>query len=140
MAEPGLITNEKGILGKNKVILIRGNSSATILGMTYSRWVVLIVSLIGSAVMGAVLMFLAAMADGMSHNSKSMYTLFPYGTILSMRTDWENLGTVLLFIQFPFYALILNLVRPLGWKAIALVLIIAIHVVTVVSAMRPGWH
>ena len=47
--------------------------------MTSSRWVVLIVSLIGSAVMGIVLLFLAAMADGMSHNSKSMYTLFPYG-------------------------------------------------------------
>ncbi|HSE24855.1 MAG TPA: hypothetical protein VLB68_24550 [Pyrinomonadaceae bacterium] len=108
--------------------------------MTYSRWVVLIVSLIGSTVMGVVLLFLAAMGDGMSHNSRSMYTLFPYGTILSMRTSWENLGTVLLFIQFPLYALILNLVRPLGWKAIALVLIIAIHALTVVSTMRPGWH
>ena len=108
--------------------------------MTYSRWMVLMVSLIGSAVMGVVLMFLAAMGDGMSHNSRSMYTLFPYGTILSMRTDWENLGTVLLFIQFPFYALILNLVRPLWWKAIALVLIMAIHVMTVVLSMRPGWH
>jgi hypothetical protein len=96
--------------------------------------------LIVSAVLGFVLMVLAAMGDGMSHNSKSMYTLFPYGTIVSMRTSWENLGTVLLFIQFPLYALIVNLVRPLRWKAIALVLIIAIHVLTVVLSMRPGWH
>jgi hypothetical protein len=105
-----------------------------------TRSVVLIVSLIVSAVLGFVLMVLAAMGDGMSHNSKSMYTLFPYGTIVSMRTSWENLGTVLLFIQFPLYALIVNLVRPLRWKAIALVLIIAIHVLTVVLSMRPGWH
>jgi len=117
-----------------------GNSSATIPGMSSSRWVVLIVSLIGSAVMGIVLLFLAAMADGMSHNSKSMYTLFPYGTILVMRTEWENLGLALSVIQFPVYALILNIVRPLAWKAIALVMIVAIHVVTVVLSMRPGWH
>ena len=108
--------------------------------MTSTRWVVLIVSLIVSAVIGVALIVLAAMGDGMSHNSRSMYTLFPYGTIVSIRTPWNTLGTVLLFIQFPLYALILNLVRPLGWKAIALVLIIAIHVGTVVSAMRPGWH
>jgi len=108
--------------------------------MKSGRWMILIVSLVVSAVMGVVLIVLAAMGDGMSHNSKSMYTLFPYGTIVSMRTPWSTLGTVLLFIQFPIYALILNLVRPLGWKAFALVLIIAIHVLTVVSAMRPGWH
>ena len=101
-----------------------------------SRWVILIVSLIVSAILGVVLIVLAAMFDGMSHSSKSMYTLFPYGTSVVMRTRWSSIGLVLLVIQFPLYALILNLVRPLRWKALALVLIVAIHVLAVVLGMR----
>jgi hypothetical protein len=96
--------------------------------------VILIVSLIVSAILGVVLIVLAAMFDGMSHSSKSMYTLFPYGTSVVMRTRWSSIGLVLLVIQFPLYALILNLVR-LRWKAVALVLIVAIHVLAVVLGM-----
>lgn len=104
--------------------------------MKSNRWVILIISLIVSAILGVVLIVLAAMSDGMTHSSKSMYTLFPYGTSVTMRTSWSSIGTLLLLIQFPLYALILNLVRPLRWKAVALVLIIAIHVLAVMLGMR----
>ena len=110
--------------------------SATMQEMKSNRWVILIVSLIVSAILSVVLIVLAAMFDGMSHSSKSMYTLFPYGTSVVMRTPWSSIGMILLVIQFPLYALILNLVRPLRWKAVALVLIIAIHVLAVVLGVR----
>jgi hypothetical protein len=104
--------------------------------MTINPRLILILSLIGSAIVGVVLIVLAAMSDGMTHSSRSMYTLFPFGTSVVLLTRWTSTGLVLLVIQFPLYALILNLVRPLRWKAVALVLIIAIHVVAVMIGMR----
>ena len=55
-----------------------------------------IVGLIVSFIAGAVLFDLAAMADGMSNSMNAMFTLFPYGTFVSVRTSWENTGGLVL--------------------------------------------
>jgi hypothetical protein len=104
--------------------------------MAKNRLPILVISLVASAVIGVALAVLAAMSDGMTHSSRAMYKLFPYGTSLVMRTSWQYTELFLLLFEFPVYALILNLVRPLRWKVVALVLIIAFHVGAVVLGMR----
>jgi hypothetical protein len=53
-----------------------------------------------------------------------------------MRTSAESLGLILVFIQFPLYATVLMIVRTIKWKAIALVVIIAIYATSATLALR----
>ena len=91
------------------------------------------VALIVTVVATAVLLTLAGMADGMCHCMTSMYTLFPYGTMISMRTSWEFTGLVVTFIQFPVYVTILLILKSTESRVMALIAIIAIHVLAAVS-------
>jgi hypothetical protein len=87
-----------------------------------------IVGLIVSFIAGAVLFVLAAMADGMSHSMNAMFTLFPYGTFVSMRTSWENTGLVLTFIQFPVYVLVVMILKGKRARIAAVLVILALHI------------
>jgi hypothetical protein len=97
----------------------------------------IVIALLLSIVVTIILFVLAAMSDGMCHCMKSMFTLFPYGTWVTMRTNAENFGLVLVFIQFPLYATVLTIVRTIRWKALALVVIVAIHAEAATLALRP---
>jgi hypothetical protein len=89
-----------------------------------------IVGLIVSFIAGAVFFVLAAMADGMSHSMNAMFTLFPYGTFVSMRTSWENTGgLVLTFIQFPVYALVVMILKGKRARIVAVLVILALHII-----------
>ena len=88
-----------------------------------------IIGLIASFIVGAVLFVLAAMLDGMSHSMNAMFTLFPYGTFVSMRTSWDNTGLVLTFIQFPVYVLVVLTLKGKRARIAAVVVILALHII-----------
>jgi hypothetical protein len=94
------------------------------------------VPLILSVVATAILFVLAAMSDGMCHCMNSMFTLFPYGTTLVMRTSWENTGLLLTFVQFPLYTTLLLVVPGKRWKILVLVLLLMVHAMAAVFALR----
>jgi len=86
---------------------------------------------------GAVLFDLAAMADGMSHSMNAMFTLFPYGTFVSMRTSWENMeGLVLTFIQFPVYVLVVMVLKGKPARIAAVLAIVAFPIITARVELR----
>lgn len=86
-----------------------------------------VLALVLSVVATAILLALAAMADGVCHCMNSMYTLFPYGTILTMRPSWERTSSLIIFIQFPLYALALVVTKPLRRKLVILIIIVVLH-------------
>jgi hypothetical protein len=89
------------------------------------------------SVVGAVILFIgAAMHGGMCHCSTAMYTLFPYGAYTMMTSRFENLGLLLIAIQFPLYVVTIVLVKGSRRKVIALLLIIASHVLAVSIALH----
>jgi hypothetical protein len=95
-----------------------------------------IIGLIVSFIAGAVLFVLAAMADGMSHSMDAMFTLFPYGTFVTMRTSWENTGLVLTFIQFPVYVLVVMILKGKRARIAAVLAIVAFHIITARVELR----
>jgi len=96
-----------------------------------------IVGLIVSFIAGAVLFDLAAMADGMSNSMNAMFTLFPYGTFVFVRTSSENTGgLVLTFIQFPVYVLVVMILKGKRARIAAVLVILALHIVIATVELR----
>lgn len=93
------------------------------------------VALIVSVLATAILLAYAGMADGMCHCMTSMFTLFPYGTLVTMDTSWEFMGLILTYIQFPVYVTILVLLKSKQSRVVASLAIVVIHVFAVVSAL-----
>jgi len=94
------------------------------------------VGLIASFIAGAVLFVLAAMADGMSHSMNAMFTLFPYGTFVSMRTSWDITGLVLTFIQFPVYVMVVMILKGKQARIAAVLVIVALHIISARVELR----
>lgn len=95
----------------------------------------IIIALVISAVATAVLFVGAAMADGMSHSMRSMYTLFPYGTFVVMHFN-DDVGLPLALLQFPAYAIVLTITKGKRWKLCVLLLLIALHVAAASFALH----
>ena len=53
---------------------------------------------------GFLLLFLARTQGG---NYYARFLIFPYGTIIQLRTSWEFTGMLLTYIQFPLYGAVL---------------------------------
>ena len=70
----------------------------------FSQMVRIIVSLILSVLATAILFIFAGMAGGACHCMTMMYSLFPYGAVIGMRTSFEATSLLLILIQFPLYA------------------------------------
>lgn len=96
----------------------------------------IIVALIISVVVTVVLFILAAMSGGTCHCMDAMFNLFPYGTILVMRTSWEDTGTLLTFAQFPIYTILVLITPTKRWKVVVAVALLVIHVVFAVWGLR----
>ncbi len=99
-------------------------------------FVALIISVLGSVVLG----FLAGMSDGMCHCMNSMYSLFPYGTTVEMRTSYEFLGMVLTFVQFPLYTIVVMLLKGAQLRVIGSILIAVVHILAAVVALNYFAH
>src|SRR6266850_4171203 len=85
---------------------------------------VLLLSIVGTII----LLVGAGMAGGACHCMTPMFTLFPYGSFISERTSWENLGSLLLLLQFPLYVTTVTTIKRTRGKVASLVLIAALHV------------
>ncbi len=94
------------------------------------------VALIISVVITAVLFIFAGMAGGMCHCMDSTFQLFPYGTIVTMRTSWENTGLFLTFVQFPLYTILVLITPTKRWKVIVAVILLVIHSLVAVWGLR----
>jgi hypothetical protein len=70
----------------------------------------------------------------MSHST--MFTLFPYGTFISMRTSWDDTGLVLTFIQFPIYVLVVMTLKGKRARIAAILAILALHIITASVELR----
>jgi hypothetical protein len=89
------------------------------------------------SVLGTVILLVGAgMAGGACHCMSPMFTLFPYGSFITERTSWENFGFFLLLAQFPLYVMIVTLIKGIRWKAVSLVLIIALHISAALFGFR----
>jgi hypothetical protein len=86
------------------------------------------VALIVSAAATAVLFIGAAMADGMCHCMRSMFTLFPYGSFVMMHFSSDTFGLPLALVQFPIYVLVVMLVKGMRWKLGVILLLTALHI------------
>lgn len=94
------------------------------------------VALLLSAAATAVLFIGAAMADGMCHCMKSMFTLFPYGSYVMMHFSSDTVGLPLALLQFPLYVFIVMLVKGTRWKLGVLGFLIALHIAAASFALR----
>jgi hypothetical protein len=73
---------------------------------------------------------------GACHCMIPIALFFPYGTIIVMHTSWESLGFVIAAVQFPLYAAILANLLKTRRGALALLLLLAVHVVATLMALR----
>ena len=64
-----------------------------------------------------------------------VYT-FPYGAFTTMTLSSDTLGFLLIAIQFPLYAVIIVLVKGARWRVIALLLVVASHVLAASLALH----
>ena len=100
------------------------------------RLLLLLLVLLLSAVSTIVLLVGAGMAGGACHCMTPMFTLFPYGSFITERTSWENLGFLLLLLQFPLYVTIVTMIKGVRWKVASLLLIVALHVLASTFGLR----
>ena len=96
----------------------------------------IIVALILSAVASAVLLAGAGMAGGACHCMTPMFTLFPYGSFVMMHFSSDSFGLPLALLQFPFYAVVITVVKGVRWKVAILLLLIALHIVAASFSLR----
>jgi hypothetical protein len=71
-------------------------------------------------VMGGVL-------GGACHCMTPMTLLFPYGTIIVMRSSWQVVGVLLVIIQFPLYVIIPMSLNGGRRRGLALLVLVAVH-------------
>ena len=100
------------------------------------RLSLLLLSLLLSVVATIVLLVGVGMAGGACHCMTPNFTLFPYGTFIWERTSWENLGFLLLLLQFPLYVTIVMLIKGNRWKIVAVLLIVVLHVLAATFGFR----
>jgi hypothetical protein len=103
---------------------------------------ILLATLIGF-VLAVSLYALAALFSGGGHDLTAITAFFPYSLslgILTKDTRWDRTGGViamaLLALQFPLYAIILAAIKRGRLKAIALLILLALHVLAVLNGLR----
>ena len=94
------------------------------------------VALIISVVSTGILFIMAAMSGGVCHCMDAMFNLFPYGTIIEMRTSWNDTGLLLTFVQFPIYTILVLITPTKRWKVVVVIVLLVIHVVFAVWGLR----
>jgi hypothetical protein len=70
---------------------------------------------------------LGGFLGGACHCMTPITVLFPYGTIVVMRTPWETFGLLLAALQFPLYSLVLTSVRGRRRQFLLLAALLVIH-------------
>ena len=83
---------------------------------------------------------LAGFAGGACHCVSPTGIFFPYSAIAWGAFSWESIGTLLLILQYPVYALTIARARGSNWKAMAFLILMALHVAAVVLALRVYQH
>ena len=96
----------------------------------------IIVPLLISAVASVALLVGAGMAGGACHCMTPMFTLFPYGSSLMMHFSSDAFGLPLALLQFPFYVVVLLLVKGVRWKIGVLLLLVALHIAAASLGLR----
>jgi hypothetical protein len=86
---------------------------------------------------------LGALFSGGGHDLTAITAFFPYSLslgILTRNTRWDRVGgfvvMTLLVLQFPVYAIILATIKRGRLKAIALLILLALHVLAVLIGLR----
>jgi hypothetical protein len=86
---------------------------------------------------------LGALFSGGGHDLTAITAFFPYSLslgILTKDTRWDRVGgfvvMTLLVLQFPVYAIILATIKRGRLKAIALLILLSLHVLAVLIGLR----
>jgi len=70
----------------------------------------------------------AAFFGGACHCSTAMSAVFPYSTVVVIRTSWESSGELLTLLQFPIYSVIIANQHGQRRKLIAALVVLVVHV------------
>jgi len=88
-----------------------------------------------------VLFFLmAGFASGACHCESPGAVFFPYSEIAWGAFDLQSIGSFLFILQYPVYALTIARARSSNWKALAFLILMALHVAAVMLALRVYQH
>jgi hypothetical protein len=102
-------------------------------------WTILNPILIGIGLM--VLFFLlAGLAGGACHCVSPVAVFFPYSAIAWGAFDLQSIGSLLFFLQYPVYTLTIAKARSSNWKALAFLILLALHIAAVIPALRVYQH
>jgi len=99
--------------------------------------------LIGTAigtVLTVVFFTLAGFFGGACHCVTPTTAFFPYAAIVWGATTWDSMGTVLIALQFPFYAIVLIPVRGIPRRILSFVLLLLVHSAAIVAGLRVYHH
>lgn len=102
-------------------------------------WQILHPVLVGIGLM-VLFALLAGFAGGACHCVSPTGIFFPYSAIAWGAFSWEFIGTLLLILQYPIYALTIARARGSNWKALALLILLAFHVAAVILALQLYKH
>jgi hypothetical protein len=76
----------------------------------------------------------AAFFGGACHCMTAVTVVFPYSTMLMMRTSWDSLGG-LLMLQFLIYAVIIANLNGRSRRLIAALVLLVVHVIAAIIAL-----
>lgn len=96
---------------------------------------VLIGTLIGIA-LTVLFGLLAGFGGGACHCNTPLTVLFPYTAIALGTFSWEFIGGWLTVLQFPAYSITIAVVRTEKWKARALIILTAAHILAASIGLR----
>jgi hypothetical protein len=78
----------------------------------------------------------AAFFGGACHCSTAMSVVFPYSSVVVIRTSWESSGELLTLLQFPMYSVIIANQNSQRRKLIAAIALLVLHVFAATFALR----
>ena len=100
---------------------------------------ILIATAIGT-VSTVVFFVLSGLFGGACHCVTPTTAFFPYAAIVWGATTWDSVGTVLLALQFPFYAIVFIAVRGIPGRILSLVLLLLGHVAAILVGLKVYHH
>lgn len=77
----------------------------------------------------------AAFFGGFCHCTTAFTVVFPFATVVVMRTIWESSGELLTLLQFPIYAVIIANLNGRHRRVIAAIVILAVHIIAAIFAL-----
>lgn len=83
---------------------------------------------------------LGGFAGGACHCDSPELVFFPYPRILESAFSLVTLGEILIFAQYPLYAITIANVRDSDWKWFAVAILLVLHVVASIVAIKLYSH